>query len=942
MPDNLRFCSNQQSGIKSQLDSMQTVESQSATTTVHKLEDIRNSLATSLATALSTHQHIADLRGEIEGERDIISQQTTMLNRIRLNLDSLQDLMRVIPLEKRILKHVFYKSMFDREEAIRDAEEGTFAWLLEGQDDNLSGKDQDRSVTDIHLRGVQDEQREQRHLATGKLIAWLQHGSGVFHLSGKAGSGKSTAMKLIVNHERTRAELKSWAGDNYLVTSDHYFWAAGNEMGKSLEGLYRSILFDILRQCPKLISTVFRDQWAALESDAKGGPGGQGPIDIEDSLFRTSKMKDAFDRLMAEQLDNQYYICLFVDGLDEYQGDSLEHRRLAQSFLTWSQRPNVKCLLSSRPYPEFHKVFAEDTRLHLHRLNVQDIYTFSLHMFERDNNIEQIRLFYKRLVYDVTIDSEGVFLWAVLVVRMLLGSAGYDSEEILFQKLRSLPRELGKLYQALLESLEPLDRKRADRMLFLALTDTEQYVPLSFIAYSWVDMLDDPAFPFGYISPRSIDQALGKSEQQIASLTKGLLEVGPVRSLPWIPTEGITPSRGLLTKGIGFSHRTVADYLKCGGVLTCESTFNFAESFLRLRIAEIMALKDFKTTDSTDYEPLLLHHMRRILPDRPRNQYTEPYIVSHHVLKRIEAALPVSLLPPVYMVLRGGIDALETHREKFEGQTLSIPHFFVFAGLTDHVLSQKYSRPMTTSQVPDLHLLLSWVCMWDREEYASSDDTQRFLSHGFHFRDKVLLYPIIPENEDRHNTDIESGPHMTGTVWMVFVVRLWMDIQWVLRMDWQDRQDRQDRQDESVINHMLTNRNRDRLKHKLEVLSTFLNNGADPDVVISFIKAETLSSPEKTGQVHYTSLVDAIRALRHTLPTIIDFEGAPWDGILSDQGSISRARALPSWARKIPGATPRAQMEEVDTLFPKEYHSSDIYYCSREECIPAEFKVRIC
>lgn len=209
---------------------MQTFESQSATTTVRRLEDIREFLTTSLAMALRTQPNIADLRGETEGKRDIISQQTTMLHQIKINLDSLQDLMRVIPVEQRILRHVFYKSMYDREEAIHDAEEGTFAWLLEGSDDDssseassaesgsdgminsnpdeefkirprrrrkrrttgedppadrgdlsesdsgtdeddLPGSDSSNEVEDFQK--FEENQREERHRATGKLIDWL-------------------------------------------------------------------------------------------------------------------------------------------------------------------------------------------------------------------------------------------------------------------------------------------------------------------------------------------------------------------------------------------------------------------------------------------------------------------------------------------------------------------------------------------------------------------------------------------------------------------------------------------------------------------------------------------------------------------------------------------------------------------------------------------------
>lgn len=52
----------------------------------------------------------------------------------------------------------------------------------------------------------------QHYLAAGKLfIDWLSLGSRFFHILGKLGSGKSTLMKYLFKHERTKIELAQWA-----------------------------------------------------------------------------------------------------------------------------------------------------------------------------------------------------------------------------------------------------------------------------------------------------------------------------------------------------------------------------------------------------------------------------------------------------------------------------------------------------------------------------------------------------------------------------------------------------------------------------------------------------------------------------------------------------------------------------------------------------------
>jgi ABC-type lipoprotein export system ATPase subunit len=51
-------------------------------------------------------------------------------------------------------------------------------------------------------------QRESRE----KFLGWLVSPDAIFHIHGKLGSGKSTLMKFLSCHERTRSEARKWAG----------------------------------------------------------------------------------------------------------------------------------------------------------------------------------------------------------------------------------------------------------------------------------------------------------------------------------------------------------------------------------------------------------------------------------------------------------------------------------------------------------------------------------------------------------------------------------------------------------------------------------------------------------------------------------------------------------------------------------------------------------
>ena len=78
--------------------------------------------------------------------------------------------------QDRILKALAFPDMYGRFEDVDTAHYKTFKWILES--------DHNRSARELFLD-------------------WLSSGNGVFHISGKLGSGKSTLMKFLCDHSRT-------------------------------------------------------------------------------------------------------------------------------------------------------------------------------------------------------------------------------------------------------------------------------------------------------------------------------------------------------------------------------------------------------------------------------------------------------------------------------------------------------------------------------------------------------------------------------------------------------------------------------------------------------------------------------------------------------------------------------------------------------------------
>lgn len=102
-------------------------------------------------------------------------------------------------LQQKILDAIAFGDMYRRYETVEEAHLKTFKWIL---DDNVYEDDPERQ-------------------SAKKLFTdWLASGSGIFHISGKLGAGKSTLMKFLCEHDRTKQLLREWAGKKPTVLND--------------------------------------------------------------------------------------------------------------------------------------------------------------------------------------------------------------------------------------------------------------------------------------------------------------------------------------------------------------------------------------------------------------------------------------------------------------------------------------------------------------------------------------------------------------------------------------------------------------------------------------------------------------------------------------------------------------------------------------------------
>ncbi|EUC47766.1 hypothetical protein COCMIDRAFT_58713, partial [Bipolaris oryzae ATCC 44560] len=317
---------------------------------------------------------------------------------------------RYLTKSQKVLSSLYFKSMKTRHSNVASAHAQTFDWVFRPPSQKSR-----HSRPPVHF------------------LDWLTHKNGIFWVSGKPGSGKSTLMKHICGHRRTRQTLKLWAKGERCITAKYFFWSAGSTMQKSLKGLLQSLLFDIFKQCPEVISVACPENGTSWEAQMK-----------EDESWDFSDLSNMVRRIThCKEMAAKF--CFFIDGLDEYDGRHFDVIKVLDNL---AKSPNIKICVSSRPWNIFEDAYGHDVtrKLYLQDLTRQDIKVYVKHRF--DEYFAQLLPTsqdkrFKELLEEITNKAQGVFLWVLLVVNSLLeGLTNGDSIALLFSRLRRLPTDL--------------------------------------------------------------------------------------------------------------------------------------------------------------------------------------------------------------------------------------------------------------------------------------------------------------------------------------------------------------------------------------------------------------------------------------------------------------------------------------------------------------------
>lgn len=361
--------------------------------------------------------------------------------------------------------------------------------------------------------------------------------SGLFWVTGKPGSGKSTLMKYIVHnisqHPRTKPLLERWRAKRKLHFAHHYFWCAGNPLQKTQDGFMRSLLAQLFQQCPDLLPRL-------LPPDLKD-------LDMEGKMitWSTARLVEALSKL-GQQDDLDMCFCLFIDGLDEYDG---EHGDIIRFLNLISESPNVKLCVSSRPWNVFTHAYGRKRQLAVQELTQSDLKRYI------SDTLQNSDLFVgfqeldpqgcRTLLDEISNKAQGVFLWVYLVGRSLLrGLQNGDSMDILLARVRGMPDSLDGFFRRMFDRVESVYKVHAARILLAAL-HADYILPLSTPEYV-AEEIRDPGYAIAMSIANSeitvTTQKIRQARTTIDARCADLLEAS--------------------CHGISCLHRTVKDFLR--------------------------------------------------------------------------------------------------------------------------------------------------------------------------------------------------------------------------------------------------------------------------------------------------------------------------------------------------------------------------------------------
>jgi ankyrin repeat protein len=335
---------------------------------------------------------------------------------------------------------------------------------------------------------------------------------GFLWISGKPGSGKSTIMKFL-----TTLAKRKICYDGAIAT--FFFNARGVHLEKSTEGMFRSVLLQLLERFPDLQEVL--DDTGLIPRANNSCPS----LEILEILLRKA----------SSMLGRRSFTC-FIDALDECDEDQV--RDMVEYFEDLGQQvgsnlAQFRICFSSRHYPYVHlqhgfRLVLEDQKGHKDDLAK---YVRSRLRADPSPQIDE-------LCDQILQKAAGVFMWVVLVVDILNKELQRGRVFAAKKRLQQIPEKLSDVFRDMI--------RRDDR-------DMED----TFLCIHWILYSKQPLSPeelfyavCSGLSPDDLAEAVAVpitreiANKFVISSSKGLAEV----------TKSSYPT-------VQFIHESVRDFL---------------------------------------------------------------------------------------------------------------------------------------------------------------------------------------------------------------------------------------------------------------------------------------------------------------------------------------------------------------------------------------------
>ncbi|CAG9976002.1 unnamed protein product [Clonostachys byssicola] len=445
-------------------------------------------------------QQILDISGS---EEESLAKLVAEVTSLRTKVESLNKEAELCSKQARVIKSLYFTELHRRWDKIDDAAKNTNAWLFHSSEVSFS--------------------------------SWLESDSrSMYCITGLPGSGKSTLMKYAYDHPDTVLGLEKWAGSSRLCRAAFFFWNQGFEMQKSQAGLLQSLLYQVLRQIPSLVSLV--EESKQLHE-----------------IWQFNELKSLFAQIMSETTLTTKF-CFFIDGLDEYDGDEED---IAKLLCLISESPHIKICASSRPRTVFDKILWSGQYLlamqHFTKNDMRNYVQTKLRENSEFRALEKIDPDCTMVMDKIAEEANGVWLWVDLVTRDIIRAANRSEGPRKFNEIvAGFPRKLEEYFALIISRVDPVYRKEMARAFLVTIYEVQ---PLPLYAFYLLNKEEENA---GYAIQEQVSSLSESEVRKIGQTWKARIHNRCSDLL--IVDEGEHPV--FLIQPVDFLHRTVRDFLR--------------------------------------------------------------------------------------------------------------------------------------------------------------------------------------------------------------------------------------------------------------------------------------------------------------------------------------------------------------------------------------------